>query len=53
MQQMKALNTHLPSLQADSPDAKDELACLEMKHQETFREVSTKQTEGFTKQLLF
>lgn len=30
----------LLSLQADSPDAKDELACLEVEHQSTLREVS-------------
>lgn len=28
------------SLQVDSPDVKDELLCLQMKHQNTFREVS-------------
>lgn len=31
---------YLPCLQADSPDAKDELACLESEHQDTLREVS-------------
>lgn len=37
---MEELNIHLLSLQADSPDAKDELAGLEMEHQNTLREVS-------------
>lgn len=37
---MQELNIHLLSLQADSPDAKDELACLETEHQNTLREVS-------------
>ncbi|MEQ2173309.1 hypothetical protein GOODEAATRI_030833 [Goodea atripinnis] len=36
-----------PSLQADSPDAKDELACLEVEHQKTLREGSeTSRGEG-------
>lgn len=38
-------NIHLLSLQADSPDAKDQLACLEMEHQNTLREVSREGTK--------
>ncbi|XP_025999395.1 coiled-coil domain containing 88A [Astatotilapia calliptera] len=34
--------------EADSPDAKDELACLEMKHQETFREFQNLKNENAT-----
>lgn len=35
-----------PFLQADSPDAKDELACLEVEHQKTLREVSIEERKG-------
>lgn len=37
---MEELTIHLLSQQADSPDAKDELACLETEHQKTLGEVS-------------
>ena len=46
MQQMEVLIIHLSSLQADCPDTKDELACLEMQHQNTLREVRKKQQNG-------
>lgn len=43
---MEVLTACAPLLQADSPDAKDELACLEVEHQKTLREVSGEERRG-------